>query len=155
MLKQTSKLCIPISASPLPLSHAQHSSPSANVRKGWEMWKHAPTQILTTCCDANFVWRSRRAGEPKLLTGIPQNNIYKETQGKLKPLTANPWKETSQELNAETNFQTASIQLSWEKHHVRRSTERGSCGSKDVVKWSIWWVCGMGFRVPHVLKPQH
>lgn len=45
MLKRTSKLCIPISASPLPLSHAQHSSRSANVRKGWEMWKQAPTQI--------------------------------------------------------------------------------------------------------------
>lgn len=69
---------------------------------------NAESNHLLRC---KFVWRSRRAGEPRLLTGIPQNNIYKEPQGKLKPLTANPWKETSQELYAETNFQTASIQL--------------------------------------------
>lgn len=125
-----------------------------------QMWERCekcgkcPNTEFNHLLRCKFVWRSRRAGEPRLLTGIPQNNIYKEPQGKLKPLTANPWKETSQELYAETNFQTASIQLSWGKYHVWRSTERRSCGSKEVVKWSIWWVCGMGFRVPHVLNPQ-
>lgn len=100
MLKQTTKQCIPGSASPLPLSPAQHSSSPENVRKGVRNVENVPTQNLTTFCDAKLY-------DEVGAEVADRATCVEKLKGSWSPSLQTPWKETTQELHAETDLQTS------------------------------------------------